>query len=291
LNARSFFIAADGRAQPPWRILIFVGTWLLCVIVVTQLLNPLLGPADRMTGSVGIPRAIAALLATVLAHALMIIAIDKRTWGYVGLDQGHARPRVLVPAFVVGAAPIAFATLLLLAVGWLRIIPAASGSWIMAAVQVTAVLAPAALTEELLSRGYVFATLREWLGPAVAVALTSIGFGLLHIPNPGSNATSIALVILAGVFLATVLLVTGSLYAAWIAHFAWNWIMAVPFHVPVSGLPLARPGYETVDAGPDLVTGGAWGPEGGLGAAAGMLGALAYLYWRSSRTRHEPIER
>ena len=52
-------------------------------------------------------------------------------------------------------------------------------------------------------------------------------------------------------------------YAAWAAHFAWNWTMAVVFHVAVSGLPLESPGYRYVDAGPDWATGGSWGPEGG----------------------------
>ncbi|MBV9879811.1 MAG: hypothetical protein JO180_04905, partial [Gemmatirosa sp.] len=37
------------------------------------------------------------------------------------------------------------------------------------------------------------------------------------------------------------------------------------------------PGYRTVDAGPDWLTGGPWGPEGGLAAGAGMLAALALL--------------
>ena len=54
--------------------------------------------------------------------------------------------------------------------------------------------------------------------------------------------------------LAVVLIVTKSLYAAWIAHFAWNWVMAVPLHVNVSGLSLGNPDYQVVDAGPDWAT-------------------------------------
>ena len=71
-----------------------------------------------------------------------------------------------------------------------------------------------------------------------------------------------------------------SLYAAWAAHVAWNWVMAVPLHAPVSGLRFEAPDYRTVDAGPDWITGGAWGPEGGMGAAAGMLAALTLLIVR-----------
>ena len=63
---------------------------------------------------------------------------------------------------------------------------------------------------------------------------------------------------------------TKSLYAAWMAHFAWNWTMAVVFHTAVSGYPMEAPGYRYVDAGPDWATGGDWGPEGGIPAALGM---------------------
>ena len=102
---------------------------------------------------------------------------------------------------------------------------------------------------------------------------------------------SLGLVTLAGIFLAVVLLVTQSLYAAWIAHFAWNFVMAALLHVPVSGLPLAKPDYQIVDSGPDWITGGTWGPEGGAAGAAGMLGALGFLYWRRTRRKHDNIER
>ena len=145
-------------------------------------------------------------------------------------------------------------------------------------------LLPAAFYEELLSRGYLFATFREWLGSRAAIMVTSVGFGLLHLFNPNVSALSIVLVTLAGFYLAAVLLATQSLYAAWIAHFAWNWVMAALLHVPVSGLPLSRPDYQIVDAGPDWITGGPWGPEGGAAAGVGMLGGLAYLYWRARRS-------
>ncbi|MNC89195.1 hypothetical protein D3C83_50980 [compost metagenome] len=67
--------------------------------------------------------------------------------------------------------------------------------------------------------------------------------------------------------------------------------MAALLHVPVSGLPLDTPDYALVDDGPDWLTGGLWGPEGGAAGAAGMLGALGYLYWRTRRRTHDTIER
>jgi membrane protease YdiL (CAAX protease family) len=147
----------------------------------------------------------------------------------------------------------------------------------------TAVVVGAPLAEELTFRGYVFAVLREKLGWVAALALTSIAFGCAHTGNPGANARAVALVTLAGVFLGAVIAVTRSLYAAWMAHFAWNWVMAVLLHVSVSGGALETPDYRTVDTGPDWATGGAWGPEGGAAGALGMIGGLGYLAARYRR--------
>ena len=113
--------------------------------------------------------------------------------------------------------------------------------------------------------------------------MTSVGFGLLHLANNGATVESLALVTLAGFFLAAVLYATRSLYAAWMAHFAWNWTMAVLFHSAVSGYPLESPRYRYVDAGPDWATGGDWGPEGGIPAGLGMIGGMTYLFARRPR--------
>ncbi|HEY9225707.1 MAG TPA: CPBP family intramembrane glutamic endopeptidase, partial [Gemmatimonadaceae bacterium] len=118
-----------------------------------------------------------------------------------------------------------------------------------------------------------------------AVVATSLGFGLLHFQNAGATFGSLSLVTLAGVFLAAVLIATRSLYAAWMAHFAWNWMIAAVFHSAVSGNPFESPGYRYVDAGPDWLTGGVWGPEGGIPAAMGMMVGIAFLFGRRRGAR------
>src|SRR5262249_36191387 len=162
----------------------------------------------------------------------------------------------------------------------LRVRPGAAGSWFGALVRLSVLLVPAALFEELLTRGYLLSVLRESWGWLWAIAATSVGFGLLHLENPGATAGSVAMVTLAGFFLSAVVYSMRSLYAAWMAHFAWNFTMAVLFHAPVSGLPLESPGYRYVDAGPDWATGGPWGPEGGAAAALGMVGGIGILVRR-----------
>ena len=217
-------------------------------------------------------------IALVIATALFVRGVDKHPWSVVWLDRDAARPRTIVLGFAIGAFAIGIPTAMLIVARWLAGAPSASGSWITAAAHSAALLLPAAFLEELATRGYVLSVLRDLWGWGAAVTLTSIVFGLLHLMNNGVTVESVVLVTLAGFFLAAVLYATKSLYAAWMAHFAWNWTMAAVFHVAVSGIPLETPNYRYVDAGPDWATGGVWGPEGGIPAGIGMIAAMAFLY-------------
>jgi hypothetical protein len=227
------------------------------------------------------------LLGALLAHVAALRWIERRDWSAVGLGRGALRPRTLGGAAVLGAAAVGGPALLMLGGGALRAVAAPDGSWWGNAGTLLVALAPAALFEEVLLRGYPFLVLRETGGPVAAVVVTSAVFGALHLQNPGATVASVAVVALAGVFLGGVLLATGSLWAAFTAHLAWNWTLAALLHAAVSGLPFAAPDYQVVDAGPDWLTGGAWGPEGGAGAAGGMLLALAFL-WRRARRGAAP---
>jgi uncharacterized protein len=103
-------------------------------------------------------------------------------------------------------------------------------------------------------------------------------FGLLHLANDGATPISVAVVTLSGLLLATVRLTMNSLHAAWMAHLAWNWVMAALLHATVSGIQFEAPGYRAVTSPPAWLSGGQWGPEGGVMAALGMIGGMVYLY-------------
>ena len=78
-----------------------------------------------------------------------------------GSGRNAARPTAWLEGWGLGASAIGIPCLVLVAAGALHFAPAAPGSWVGAAVRVTWFLLPAALLEELLTRGYVFAVLRE----------------------------------------------------------------------------------------------------------------------------------
>jgi CAAX protease family protein len=223
------------------------------------------------------------LASVVLATWIMLRRVEKLPWSTVGLGRAALTPPAIIAGAALGGLTIGLASLLLLATHMMRIDPAGAGSWWGQAGRSVMVLLPAAFFEELFIRGYVFAVIRRAAGWRLALIVTSVVFGFLHAWNPGADAESILAVIVAGFFLGAILLATRSLYAAGAAHFAWNWVMAGALHVAVSGIPSVDVDYRTVETGPDWLTGGPWGPEGGLAAVALMFVAILYLYGRYLR--------
>jgi len=219
----------------------------------------------------------------VLATYVMLRLVEKRPWSTVALNRAAASPRILLRGAAFGGLTIGVASLALLTFHQLQIERSIPGSWWGAAERSTVILLPAAFWEELFFRGYAFSVLRRAAGWKTALVVTSIAFGLVHAGNPGADAESILAVTVAGFFLGIILLATRSLYAAGIAHFAWNWVMAVGLHIEVSGMTSAYPDYRTIETGPDWLTGGPWGPEGGIAAVVVMFVAIFYLYGRYLR--------
>jgi len=264
-----------------WRIAAFYAICIATIILLQSIAEVTVGP--RSTNPLDVPFQWISLAGVFVATWIMLRGVDKLSWREVGLNRAAASPRALVKGAALGGLTIGGASLLLLATHMLRIDPTVPGSWWGAAGHSTIFLLPAAFFEELFIRGYVFATLRRAAGWKLALIVTSVVFGLLHAANPGADAESILAVIVAGFFLGAILLVTKSLYAVGAAHFAWNWVMSGALHMAVSGLPSGDPDYRVVDSGPDWLTGGPWGPEGGIATVAAMFVVLFYLYGRNMR--------
>src|SRR5205823_318810 len=88
-----------------------------------------------------------------------------------------ARPSLLAFGLATGALAIGLPTAILVSGHWLRNVGGAAGSWWAAAVRVTLLLIPAALVEELISRGYLLSVLREWWGWGWAIWATGGSWG------------------------------------------------------------------------------------------------------------------
>ncbi|PSL36758.1 hypothetical protein CLV49_0356 [Labedella gwakjiensis] len=120
-----------------------------------------------------------------------------------------------------------------------------------------------AVIEEVAFRGVLFSLVDRIGGPLVALATTSIAFGLVHVFNPASSPWAcVALALGPGLLFGALVVRTRRLLSAVAAHAAWNGTQILTGG-PVSGIRL--PGLAVVEvSGPVLLTGGAFGIEGSV---------------------------
>ena len=133
--------------------------------------------------------------------------------------------------------------------------------------------------EELLSRGYHLQTIASGINLFWGVIISSAVFGLLHLANPSASWVSTAGIFFAGIFLAYGYIRTKQLWLPIGLHIGWNFCEGVVFGFPVSGLDVyALTRIEVT--GPEIWTGGPFGPEAGLIVLPALvIGAiLIYLY-------------
>lgn len=142
------------------------------------------------------------------------------------------------------------------------------------------------IREEILSRGYHLTNIAEglanWRGVnklgavLLATVLSSAVFGLLHGLNPNATFASTLFVVVGGVMLSTGYILTGKLGVSIGLHLSWNFFQGTVFGWPVSGLTAHPSAFVMLSQqGPELWTGGSFGPEGGLLGLLAMLAGIA----------------
>ena len=147
------------------------------------------------------------------------------------------------------------------------------------------VLAPAALSEEIMFRGVPLVLMAAAIGRGSALVLIAgIVFALFHGLNPDVTPLGLGNIALAGIFLGVAFYAPGGLWTAFGAHLGWNATLAA-LDAPVSGLPFSIPWIDYQAGNPVWLSGGRFGPEGGLLATAAITAALlATVRW----VRKEP---
>lgn len=148
-----------------------------------------------------------------------------------------------------------------------------------AALPALAVAIFSGVSEEIVLRGVIFRLVERMTGSWIALVLSAILFGAMHLGNP--NATlfaGLAIALEAGVMLAALYMVTRRLWAVIGLHAAWNFTQGGIYGVPVSGFDtggLIRPSIT----GSDLLTGGSFGAEASLAALLVNFAVGAGLMW------------
>jgi uncharacterized protein len=292
METYNFFLNKAGRLRSGWRLGIFVVSFAIVAKLVEMMtlvaLSLLLGRyyQDFLAGYAGfvVQAFILFISATVVGTACGMVLEDLpfRALGWA-VHRGWLRDFGV--GSIIGAASVLLAVLIgLIGQGFhfsfnsLAVTSAMGKSLFFSAM----LFVFAAAGEEVLFRGYPLQTLTRarlaWLG----ILLTSLPFAAAHLSNPNViRGVTFANTALAGIWLAAAYLRTRSLWLPLGIHWAWNWTMGSVLGLPVSGITKLAPAplLRLVDTGPQWLTGGAYGPEGGAICTIALLISIAFVWW------------
>jgi CAAX protease family protein len=279
-------------AGPRWarrgwvRLLILAGA-VLVVDGVMQLLTSLLTDSAALTAVVGVAGAVVA----VLVYAWVVRLLERRR------PVAEVSPRGALAGVAVGlllgAVLLSAVIGIIAAAGHYRV--AGLGS-VAGAIAVLGTMCGIAVAEELLFRAVLFRMIERWIGTWLALAVSALIFGLVHLANPGATLFgALAIAVEAGVLLGAAYALTRTIWFAVGIHLAWNFMEGGVFSTSVSGTQNGFQGLLRSEVtGPELLTGGAFGPEASVGAVVvGVVAAIVLLLLavRSGRIMPMPQRR
>ena len=148
-----------------------------------------------------------------------------------------------------------------------------------------------AVGEEMICRGVIFRWIDERWNTWAALLVSALLFGLGHIGNEGATWwSSLAIAIEAGLLLGAAYKWSGTLWVPIGIHWAWNYVQGNVFGLAVSGTDAGNSILTTTVDGPDIITGGAFGPEASIIAVVfGVLYTLVFLGNRYHRSNNKNI--
>jgi membrane protease YdiL (CAAX protease family) len=242
-------------------------------------------PASQ-AGAAGLAGAVVSALALLVVYAGLVRLFEQRKASELSLGRGLGWA-VLGVALGFGLFCALYAIFFAIGVAHWNGLTGAPG---LGPAVVTAIVA--AIGEEVIFRGVVFRVIEDSLGTWLAIAISAAIFGLLHAGNPGATAVSTAAIALeAGVLLSAAYAFSRNLWLPIGLHFGWNFTEGGVFGAAVSG----RGYHGLVSAplsakAPELITGGAFGPEAsGFAVAVCLAAALALGVAAARAGRWKPL--
>ena len=122
-----------------------------------------------------------------------------------------------------------------------------------------------AVGEEVLFRGVLYKWIDKRWGMWVALVVSGLVFGLVHVTNDNATLWSgFAIAIEAGLLLGAAYKWSGTLWLPIGIHWAWNYTQGNIFGFAVSGNDAGSMWFKVTTQGPDLLTGGPFGAEASI---------------------------
>ncbi len=270
---KRIFVNAEGRLRSGWRVLVqFVG-WRVALIA---FLIPLsVAYNARSAWGYGLS-AFVYILGGLGVTWIIVRRLDRRKFSDYGFRLSREWGLDLAVGLALGALIVSAVFAVEQLAGWVQVTSYSqtifAGPLIVSALGILLVDIGIAFNEELVFRGYQLHNLTEGIpfarksrwGLFLVVLLTSFVFMLMHLGSPNGNWLGWINITLAGVLLSWGYLQTGQLALPIGLHTAWNFFEEFVFGYPINGETPSAWLFGSQVSGPDLWTGGAFGPDGGL---------------------------
>jgi membrane protease YdiL (CAAX protease family) len=137
--------------------------------------------------------------------------------------------------------------------------------------------------EEIQFRGLLYRLCCKIFGTWGAIVVSGLLFGLVHGIDPGATVTALSAVALGGLMLGAAFALTGRLWLPIGIHTGWNFAEGSLFGTAVSGNSVGNSLSTAKLVGPEILTGGRFGPEASIVTVIILLVATAFLMWRIAR--------
>jgi len=296
--SRIFINPTEHRLRTGWRLL---GWIILTVLISTLIALAMQAITGRLQADI---EGWLTWLSQIITDVVSVLSItggvflarrllDRRSITSLGLCINRQAFRDLLAGFLMAGVIIFFMFTIERLAGWLTISQVGpgkdgAGRLLLGLGLMFLVYVGVGWQEELFTRGYLMQNPDNGLGflgqrysMSAAALLSSLLFGIAHLGNP--NATWIGALgsSLAGAYLAYAYLASGQLWLPVGIH-GWNFFEGPLLGFPISGMDsLAYLVQQTVN-GPEMFTGGAFGPEAGLVVLPALvLGVvLGWVYTR-----------
>jgi hypothetical protein len=282
IGMKQIFVNRYGELRAGWKILLF---FILTSVLIAllgypiQLIRKLPMSAD-FEGLLDPLAGILALIGSLAGSYVLTRFVNRKPLRAIGLWFLGSSVRELTGGIVISFLMMGAIACILVASGFVDMhIRSLSALDVLFVIGTSAILfASGAMVEEVLFRGYPFQTLIQGITLLPAVLLMGITFGAAHIGNPNATVFAIANIVMASIWLSIAYLKTRGLWLPFGLHFGWNFAQTVVFSFPTSGIEFSnRRLFETVVTGPEWLTGGSFGPEGGVLATAALIAGSWYL--------------
>ena len=130
--------------------------------------------------------------------------------------------------------------------------------------------------EEIYIRGWLIPTISYHTNALLAILISATMFSYFHMNNNGASWFSTVHLFFFGVFTAVYALKRGNIWGPCGFHFAWNFLMGNVYGFHVSGFDSESSLIYFTTSNHTLITGGEFGPEGGI---PGLVVCILALLW------------